>query len=139
MLALSPEPLTIVVLSLSITILEADPRSSGVTLSNVLPSSSLITWPPVKIAISSSIAFLLSPKPGALTAAMFSIPLNLFTTSVANASPSISSAMIRRGRLDFWTCSKTGRRSFKFDTFLSYSSTNGFSKTASIFSVSVAK
>ena len=67
-----------------------------------------MTCPPVRIAISSSIAFLLSPKPGALTAATFSPPLNLLTTSVARASPSISSAIIKRGLLDCATDSKIG-------------------------------
>jgi len=53
--------------------------------------------PPVKIAISSKISFLLSPNPGALTAAIFSAPLILLTTNVANASPSTSSAIINKG------------------------------------------
>jgi len=50
--------------------------------------------------MSSSIAFLLSPKPGALTAAIFKPPLSLFTTKVAKASPSISSAIINYGFVD---------------------------------------
>src|SRR3712207_7251766 len=45
---------------------------------------------PVNIAISLSISFLLSPNPGALTATQVNVPLNLLTTKVANASPSIS-------------------------------------------------
>ena len=53
-----------------------------------------MTVPPVSMDMSSSIAFLLSPKPGALTAAIFSPPLSLFTTRVANACPSTSSAII---------------------------------------------
>ena len=55
------------------------------------------TWPPVRIAISSSIAFLLSPKPGAFTATTFNPPLNLLTTKVAKASPSTSSEIIIKG------------------------------------------
>ena len=47
--------------------------------------------------MSSNIAFLLSPNPGALTANTLKVPLNLLTTSVANASPSISSAIIKIG------------------------------------------
>ena len=96
-----PAPFTIVVLSLSIITRSACPRSAAVALSNVLPSSSLTTAPPVKIAISSSIALRLSPKPGAFTAEIFSTPRSLFTTSVAKASPSMSSAMIRSGLPDF--------------------------------------
>jgi hypothetical protein len=47
--------------------------------------------------ISSNIAFLLSPKPGAFTAAIFKAPRSLFTTNVDKASPSTSSAMINNG------------------------------------------
>ena len=77
--------------------LSAEPNISIVVFSKVKPLSSEITVPPVKIAKSSSIAFRLSPKPGALTAAIFKDPLNLFTTKVANASPSTSSAITSRG------------------------------------------
>ena len=72
----------------------------NVTFSSLIPRSSDITWPPVKMAMSSNIALRRSPKPGALTAAILRPPRNLFTTSVANASPSTSSARIRSGRLD---------------------------------------
>ena len=92
-----PAPLTIVVLSLSISIFSQVPNISRVAFSILKPLSSEITVPPVKIAISSSIAFLLSPNPGAFTAAIFSEPLILFTTKVANASPSTSSAIINNG------------------------------------------
>ena len=47
--------------------------------------------------ISSRIALRRSPKPGALTAATLTIPRMLLTTSVASASPSMSSAIINRG------------------------------------------
>ena len=47
----------------------ARPRSLSVTFSSLRPSSSAITWPPVRIAMSSSIALRRSPKPGAFTAA----------------------------------------------------------------------
>ena len=87
-------------LSLSIVTFSAVPNISIVVFSKVKPLSSEITVPPVKIAISSSIAFLLSPNPGALTAAIFNEPLSLFTTRVARASPSMSSAIIRSGLPD---------------------------------------
>ena len=87
-------------LSLSIVTFSAVPSISIVVFSRVNPLSSEITVPPVKIAISSSIAFLLSPKPGALTAAILRDPLNLLTTNVARASPSISSAIINKGLPD---------------------------------------
>ena len=58
--------------------------------------------------MSSSIAFLLSPNPGALTAAIFNPPLNLFTINVANASPSTSSAIIKSGFPDCATLSSNG-------------------------------
>ena len=114
-----PDPFTIVVLSLSIVTFSAVPSISIVVFSNVNPLSSEITVPPVRIAISSSIAFLLSPNPGALTAAIFNEPLNLLTTSVAKASPSISSAIIKRGFPDCATGSNIGSKSFITDIFLS--------------------
>jgi len=46
--------------------------------------------------MSSSMALRRSPKPGALTAQTWSVPRSLFTTSVARASPSTSSAMIEQ-------------------------------------------
>ena len=122
MLFLSPEPLTTVVLSLSIVTLSALPNISIVVFSNVKPLSSDITVPPVNIAISSSIAFLLSPKPGALTAAILSDPLNLFTTRVARASPSTSSAITSKGLPVWATGSNTGNKSFIAEIFLSYKS-----------------
>ena len=75
----------------------AVPSMSEVTFSSLMPRSSEITWPLVRIAMSSSIALRRSPKPGALTAATFRPPRSLLTTRVARASPSISSAMIRSG------------------------------------------
>ena len=56
-----------------------------------------MTWPPVRMAMSSSMALRRSPKPGALTAAIFRPPRSLLTTSVASASPSTSSEMISSG------------------------------------------
>ncbi len=108
-------------------------------VSSLMPSSSDINWPPVRIAISSSIAFLLSPKPGAFTAATFSVPLNLFTTSVASASPSTSSDMRRRVLPIFATCSSMGRSSFMLLIFFSLMRIRGSSRIASIFSGFVTK
>ncbi|MNF74121.1 hypothetical protein D3C84_561460 [compost metagenome] len=139
MMSASPAPLTIVVLSLSIETLFAVPNISIVVFSNVYPLSSEITVPPVKIAISSNIAFLLSPKPGAFTAAILRAPLNLFTTKVERASPSTSSAMINNGFPDCATGSKTGSNSFKEETFLSYNKMYGESSSTSIFSGFVTK
>ena len=115
----SPEPFTIVVLSLSIVTFSVVPSISMVVFSRVKPLSSEITVPPVRTAISSSIAFLLSPKPGAFTAAILRDPLSLLTTRVANASPSTSSAIINRGLLDWATGSKIGSKSFIAEIFLS--------------------
>ncbi len=42
------------------------PRSLTLMLSSLMPSSSDTAWPPVRMAISSSMAFLLSPNPGRL-------------------------------------------------------------------------
>ena len=46
------------------------------------PASSDINCPPVKIAISSNIDFLLSPKPGALTATTLTIPAGSSSASI---------------------------------------------------------
>ena len=91
----------IVVFSFVIVIFLALPRSLIETFSSAIDLSSLINLAPVKIAISSKAAFLLSPNKGARTAATFKIPLFLFKTSVVKASPSMSSARIKNGTLDF--------------------------------------
>ena len=59
-----------------------------------------------------SIALRRSPKPGALTATELNVPRILFTTRVASASPSTSSAMISSGRPDCMTFSSTGSMSW---------------------------
>ncbi len=118
-----------VVSSLSISTRFARPSLSTVTVSSFRPSSSATTVPPVRIAMSSSIAFRRSPNPGALTAHALSTPRRLFTTSVASASPSISSAMTSSG-LPAWTIfSSTGRRSAIAEIFLSWMRTSASSRT----------
>ena len=52
-----------------------------------------MTVPPKSIDMSSRIAFLLSPKAGALTPRQLRVPFILFSTSVARACSSISSAI----------------------------------------------
>ena len=123
-----------VALSLFKTTLFDVPKSSTVAPSNERPTSSEITVPPVNIAISSSIAFRLSPNPGALHAAAFTIPLRLLTTKVASASPSMSSAIIRSGFPAFATDSRRGNKSLIFDIFLSTRSMYGESNSTVILS-----
>ena len=115
------------------------PKSSTVAPSSESPTSSDITVPPVRMAISSSIAFLLSPNPGALQAAALTIPLKLFTTKVASASPSISSAMINKGFPAFATDSNNGSRSLIFEIFLSKRRIYGESNSTVILSWFVMK
>ena len=88
--------------------------------SNLNPTSSLITLPPVSLATSSSIALRRSPNPGAFTPQTLSVPRSLLTTSVASASPSTSSAMISRGLPVCATFSRMGSRSFIEEIFLSW-------------------
>ena len=88
--------------------------------SSLKPTSSEITWPPVSTAMSRSISLRRSPKPGAFTAATFRVPRSLFTTRVASASPSTSSAMISRGRPLWATFSRIGSSSFIAEIFLSW-------------------
>ena len=89
--------------------------------------------------MSSSMALRRSPKPGALTAQTWSVPRSLFTTRVARASPSMSSAMMRSCLPCLAVCSSTGRRSFIEEIFFSKIRIRAFSRTASILSASVTK
>mmetsp|Transcript_10572 Transcript_10572/g.1664 ORF Transcript_10572/g.1664 Transcript_10572/m.1664 type:complete len:260 (+) Transcript_10572:322-1101(+) len=97
----SPVPSKMMVSSLVMMMDLQVPKTVGSDFSKESPISSEITVPPVRMAISFKIAFLLSPKAGALTAAILSPPLNLFKTKVAKASDSTSSQMIKR---DLWAC-----------------------------------
>ena len=89
--------------------------------------------------MSSSMALRRSPKPGALTALHCSVPRSLFTTRVARASPSTSSAMISRGLPSFAICSSKGSRSFIELIFFSWIKISAFSMTHSMRSGSVMK
>ena len=68
MSALSPEPPIIIVSSFEIIIFSAEPNTSNSASSRVKPTSSLINYAPVAIAISYIVFLLLSPNPGDLTA-----------------------------------------------------------------------
>ena len=86
--------------------------------SSFSPTSSETTWPPVRMAMSSSIALRRSPNPGAFTAAAWNVPRILFTTSVARASPSMSSDTITSGFPACNTFSSTGSSSCTDEIFL---------------------
>jgi hypothetical protein len=101
----------------------ARPSISSVTFSSLMPRSSEITEPPVRMAMSSSMALRRSPKPGALTAAILRPPRSLLTTRVASASPSTSSATIRSGLPDWTTASSTGSMACRLESFFSWMST----------------
>ena len=101
--------------------------------------SSVITVPPVSTAMSSNIALRRSPKPGALTAATFKIPRITFSTNVANASPSTSSAMMNNGLPDLATASNTGRSSRMLLIFLSVNKMYGSSNTTACLSGTLIK
>ena len=60
--SVSPAPSMIVVVSLSMTILRALPSCEGFVFSSLRPISSVMTSPPVMIAMSSSIRLRQSPK-----------------------------------------------------------------------------
>ena len=139
MSASGPAPSMMVVSSLVMSTFFARPSRSRVAFSSLRPTSSLMTWPPVRIAMSCNIALRRSPKPGALTATLLNVPRILFTTSVANASPSISSAMMMRAFPLCITFSSTGNMSRTFvilpETRRMYAS----SRDASMRSVSVTK
>ena len=82
-----------------------------------------MSWPPVRIAMSSSMALRRSPKPGAFTAATLRPPRSLLTTSVAIASPSTSSATMSSGLPDCTTDSSTGSMACRPESFFSCRST----------------
>ena len=126
-----PPPSTMVVASLVTTMRRAEPKRSSVADSNLSPISSEMTVPPVKIAMSWSIALRRSPNPGALTATEVKVPRILFTTSVAMASPSMSSAMINSGLPDAMTFSNNGTRSCTAEILELVKSTSASSRTAS--------
>jgi len=67
------------------------------------------------------------------------VPRSLLTTSVANASPSTSSAMMSSGLPARATCSSNGSMSFITLIFFSWMSTYASSRTHSIRSASVTK
>src|SRR6202158_908483 len=129
----------IVVLSLSTVTRFARPRSLSVSDSSLRPRSSAIILPPVKTAMSSSMALRRSPKPGALTPQVERTPRILLTTSVARASPSMSSAMIKSGLPARATCSSRGSSSFMLEIFFSWIRMYGSCRTHSIRSGSVTK
>ena len=134
-----PAPSIIVVLSFAISILPAVPSISIVAVSKSIPRSSPTTVAPVKIAKSCIIALRDSPKPGAFTAAIDNAPLIRLTTSVDNASPSTSSAIIKSGLPLCATGSNTGSSCFMLEIFLSHNRIKGLSISVIIFSVLVTK
>ncbi len=89
--------------------------------------------------MSCSIALRRSPKPGALTAMDLKMPRIRFTTSVASASDSTSSATMSSGLPAWMTFSSSGSRSLTFETLDSTSRTYASSRTASWRSGSVTK
>ena len=95
----APAPSTMVVVSFVTTTFAARPNWPICVDFNSKPKSSVINSPPVKIAISSSIALRRSPNPGAFTATALKVPRSLFIINVAAASPSTSSAIINNGLL----------------------------------------
>ena len=135
----SPAPSTKVVSSLVMIIFLALPKRSRVAVSSLRPTSSLMTCPPVRMAMSCNMALRRSPKPGAFTATDLKVPRILLTTKVANASPSTSSAMITKGRPLCMTFSRIGNMSRTVEIFDDTSNTYGSSRTASIRSGSVTK
>mmetsp|Transcript_26067 Transcript_26067/g.66112 ORF Transcript_26067/g.66112 Transcript_26067/m.66112 type:complete len:433 (+) Transcript_26067:118-1416(+) len=128
--AAPPAPSRMTVSSLEMVIFLQVPRHAMSAVSSFMPMSSEMTVPPVRTAMSCRVALRLSPKPGALMAATLTPPRSLFTTSVASASPSTSSAMITSGFCTLTTCSRRGRSDCSVETFFSTRRMNGFSNSA---------
>mmetsp|Transcript_734 Transcript_734/g.1946 ORF Transcript_734/g.1946 Transcript_734/m.1946 type:complete len:347 (+) Transcript_734:636-1676(+) len=117
----------------------AVPSTSTPTSARFRPTSSLTTVPPVRMARSSRYWLLRSPKPGALSAQILSVPRSLLTTSVARASCSMSSAMMQMGNPWRMAASSTLTMSRALEIFLSTSSSLQSSYTHFMFSGSVTK
>mmetsp|Transcript_39069 Transcript_39069/g.85003 ORF Transcript_39069/g.85003 Transcript_39069/m.85003 type:complete len:244 (+) Transcript_39069:764-1495(+) len=133
-----PSP-TMTVDSLEISIFAHVPSTSLPTLSSCSPTSSFTTVPPVRIAMSSRYWDLRSPNPGAFTATILRDPRSLFTTRVARASCSKSSAMTTRGNPPRIASSRIPTMSRAVVIFLSTSSSLQFSYIADMRSGSVTK
>ncbi|CKO15720.1 Uncharacterised protein [Mycobacterium tuberculosis] len=134
-----PPPSTMTVSSLLTTTRRAEPSTSKPTSRSTMPASGLTTWPPVTTARSSRNALRRSPKYGPLTATAFNVLRIALTTSVANASPSTSSATISSGLPVPATFSSNGNRSGS-ELILSWCSRiNASSSTACWLSKSVTK
>ena len=107
----SPPPSMIVEVSLVTTTRRARPSCETCVFSSFRPISSVITSPPLRIAMSSSMRLRRSPNPGAFTATPVKVPRSLLTTRVASDSPSTSSATMTSGLPLCITCSRIGSRS----------------------------
>mmetsp|Transcript_46886 Transcript_46886/g.114360 ORF Transcript_46886/g.114360 Transcript_46886/m.114360 type:complete len:202 (-) Transcript_46886:496-1101(-) len=88
-----------------------------------------MTVPPVNSARSCMVALRLSPNPGALTAQTLIPARSLFTTNVANASLSTSSATINKDAWLLMTDSRRGTSCCKLLTFFSTRRMRGSSRT----------
>mmetsp|Transcript_24340 Transcript_24340/g.32607 ORF Transcript_24340/g.32607 Transcript_24340/m.32607 type:complete len:331 (+) Transcript_24340:677-1669(+) len=124
--SLVPAPPMIMVSSLEIITCLAEPRALRSASSSFWPTSSDMNVAPVAIAISCIVFLLLSPKPGDLTAATLRPPRSLFTTRVARASLSTSSATRRRGFCCCMQASRKGRICCTLLIFLSTRRTPAF-------------
>gem|GEM_PF-1467190 len=107
-----PPPI-IVVFHFCDTTVFAVPKSLTVAFSSFIPSSEVIIFAPVSIAISFNISFFLSPNQGDLIPSIFNTHFSLFKMMVVRASASISSAIITRSFFPSpRICSKSGTISF---------------------------
>merc|ERR1719225_621160 len=115
-----PPSFNIMVSSLVMVTSPTLPKSCNCTSSNLRVSPSVPkTMPPVEMAMSCRVFFLLSPKPGAFTAATWSPIFNLLMTRVLSASPSMSSAMMMRGLLCWLASSRAGMMAWMLEIFFS--------------------
>jgi hypothetical protein len=97
--------------------------------SKVIPTSSETTVAPVRTAKSLRMAFLLSPKDGALTAQTWTPAWILLTIKLVNGSLSTSSAMINKGLFFSKATSKNLRMCLKEVILCSVIRMSGFSKS----------
>mmetsp|Transcript_18173 Transcript_18173/g.42064 ORF Transcript_18173/g.42064 Transcript_18173/m.42064 type:complete len:209 (-) Transcript_18173:617-1243(-) len=130
MASLAPYPSMMRVSSLVMETFLARPRWSRVVVSSFMPRSSEMTVPPVSSAMSWRLALRLSPKPGALTAAILAPARSLLMMRVARASLSTSSATMTRGRDSRKTASRMWTMEAAVLTFFSTRRMYGSSNSA---------
>ncbi len=126
-----PAPSMMAVRSAVTRTCRARPSCSTWIDSMLAPECLLMTVPPVMVAMSSSLRNRRSPKPGALVATHWNVPLTWLCTSIDSAVPSTFSAISTIGRGRRMIFSSSGISSCTLVIFSAHSTMYGSSMIAS--------